>query len=266
MTVPRRQRARLDLELLQRVRKRRRQIQVVERIIVRAAVHDVGDAVGLAACHRDRDRWEILVGVEVAGGSGGRETGEKDQLGGLPAVQRHLEDALIVDHLSDAGAVRLDEARVRDDGHLFADGADAQRDVDLGVRAHLQHDAVADVGVEPLQDDFQLVRPHRQVRQHVRAVAAGEHGSNQSGVRLGDGHLGARNRAAAGVAHDSGNLRPGDGLSPSGSARKQRRQYDANDRSEHSHVHTSRLCRVRNVASAPYRSLWRYGAVTVTRR
>ena len=90
MAVARRQRAGLDLELLQRVGERRRQVQVVERIVVRAAVHDVGDAVGLAAGDRDRHGRIVLVGVQVPGGRGRGEAGEEDQLGRLPAVERDL--------------------------------------------------------------------------------------------------------------------------------------------------------------------------------
>ena len=68
----------------------------------------------------------VLVGVEVAGGRRGGEAGEEDQLGRLPAVQRQLDDALVVDDLADAGRVRFDHRRVRGDGDLLADGADAR--------------------------------------------------------------------------------------------------------------------------------------------
>ena len=197
ITVARRQRAGLDLELLQRIGERRRQVQAVERIVVRAAVHDVGDAVGLAAGHRDRHGRKILVGVEVAGRRGGREAGEEDQLGRLPAVERQLHDALVVDHLADAGVLGFDQRRVRGHRDLLADRADRERHVDLGVRSDLQHDAVAHVGVESLQHDLQLIGTDRQVRQRVGAVGAGEHRAHRAGVGLGGGDLGAGNRAAA---------------------------------------------------------------------
>ena len=108
VAVARRQRAGLDLELLQRVGERRRQVQVVERIVVGAAVHDVGDAVGLAAGDRDRDGRVVLVGVEVARRRGRRQPGQEDQLGRLAAVQRNLGDLLVVDDLPDAGGARFD--------------------------------------------------------------------------------------------------------------------------------------------------------------
>ena len=219
MPVPRRQRARLHLELLQRVGKRRRQVQVVERIVVRAAVHDVGDAVRLAAGDRDRDRRKILVGVEIACRRGRREAGEENQLGGLSSVQRQLHHALVVDHLADAGVLRLDEGGVRRHRHLLADRADRERDVQLRARSDLQDDAAAHVGVEALQHDLQLVRPDGQVRQRVGAVGAGEHGARHPCIGLRDSDLRARNRTAARVADDAGELRASHRLRPRGAGR-----------------------------------------------
>ena len=103
MPIPRRQRARLDLELLNGIGKRRRQVQVVERVVVGPAVHDVRHPVGLPAGYRDRDGRIVLVGVEVTGGSGRGQTGQEDQFRRLPAVQRNLHHALVVDYLTHAG-------------------------------------------------------------------------------------------------------------------------------------------------------------------
>ena len=75
--------------------------------------------------------------------------------------------------------------------------ADRQRDVDLRVRADLQHDAVLHVGVESLQRHFQLVGADRQIRQHVGAVRRGDDRAHRAGVGLGDGHVGAGQCAAA---------------------------------------------------------------------
>ena len=61
-----------------------------------------------------------------------------------------------------------------------------------GFDAHLQDDAVADVGIESLQHDLQLIRSDRQVRQRVRAISACEHRADRAGVGLRDGDFGAR--------------------------------------------------------------------------
>ena len=49
----------------------------------------------------------LLVLRSPAGADGG-EAGEEDQLGRLPAVERHLHDPLVVDHLADARVLGLD--------------------------------------------------------------------------------------------------------------------------------------------------------------
>ena len=188
-------------------------------LVVRAAIHDVGHAVGLAAGDRDRHRRIVLVGVEVAGRRRRREAGEEDQLGGLPAVERQLDDALVVDDLADAGGMRLDHRRVRGHRDLLADRADRERDVDLRVGADLQDDAVLHVGVEPRQRDLQLVGPDRKIGHDVGAVLGGEHRADGAGVGLGDRDVGARQRAAARVAHDAGHLRTRNRLRPGRRAR-----------------------------------------------
>ena len=70
VTVAGRQCARLDFEFLDGVGKRRRKIEIVEGIVMGAAIHDVRDAIGLPACHGDRHRRKILVRVEVSGRRG----------------------------------------------------------------------------------------------------------------------------------------------------------------------------------------------------
>ena len=108
MAVARRQRAGLDLELLQRVGKRRRQVQVVERIVVRAAVHDVGDAVGLPAGDRDRRRSEssCWCSGRRAGADVARPDRKISSVAWRPLSGSSI-DALVVDHLADAGVLRL---------------------------------------------------------------------------------------------------------------------------------------------------------------
>ena len=112
VTVARRQRTRFDLEFLECIGKRRRKVEVVERIVMRPAIHDVGDAVGGAAGNRDRRGGIVLVRLKVGRRRRRRQAREQDQLGRLSAVQRELGDALVVDDLSDAGASRLDERRL----------------------------------------------------------------------------------------------------------------------------------------------------------
>ena len=175
------QRACLHLEFLQRIGKRRRQVEIVERVVVGRAVHDVGHAVGLPTRHRDGDRRIVLVGVEVRRRRAGRQTRQEDELGGLTPVQGHFNDALIVDDLAHAGRSGLDERRPRRYRHRLGQLPDVQLHIDRRIRLHLQDDAVLDIGGEPLEREAQCVGADRQVRQHVGTVLVGEHGAERAG-------------------------------------------------------------------------------------
>ncbi len=71
------------------------------------------------------------------------------QVGGIPAVERQVQDPLVVHHLADAEVARLDHQRVGLNGDVLGDLAERQGDVDDRVRADLQHDAGLRVGAKP---------------------------------------------------------------------------------------------------------------------
>src|SRR5947207_312058 len=98
---PGRNRAGLDAELLDSVRKRKWQVDVRHRVGVVAAVQKVGCAIALAAGHRNPGRAEESLTPGVAGIAVGRCTQGQDQLSGLSPVQRKLIDALVVDYYRD---------------------------------------------------------------------------------------------------------------------------------------------------------------------
>jgi hypothetical protein len=224
---------------------------------VRAAVHDVGDAVRLAASDGDRHCRKVLIGVQVAGRRVRGQAGQEDQLGRLSTVQWQLCDALVVDDLTHAGAVCLDHAGIGSDRHLLAHLPEGKRDVDLGIGADLEDDAISDVSGEPREDDFHLIRANRQVRQRVAAIAGGEHGSSQTGVGLRDRDFSTWQYAAARVAHDAGYLRAGDRLRIRQRNRRRRQRDDAEHNScECSLPHrTSSSPATRQTAGGRY--LWR---------
>src|SRR5256885_15328667 len=100
----------LDLELLQRVGERQGKIQIVERIVVGAAIKKIEQPVGQAAAHGDRVRGI----VPSRGGlrqAADRSTREQNQLGDLPSVERHFQDPHIIDNLSDAWPSRFNQRR-----------------------------------------------------------------------------------------------------------------------------------------------------------
>ena len=129
LPVLRRQRAGLDLELLQRVWERKRQTQIIDRVVVRPAVHHVSQGtVGAAASYGDGSLVGIVLArvklADVAERNRRGGSGEVNELSGLAAIERELNHALRIDQLSDPRAARLHETCVRLHFDLFADLAD----------------------------------------------------------------------------------------------------------------------------------------------
>ena len=88
VAVTRGQRAGLGLEFLQGVRERHRQVQVIERIVVGATVHQVRHPGRQASGYRDRDGRIVLVRIQISGRSRCRRAGKKNQFRRHPAVER----------------------------------------------------------------------------------------------------------------------------------------------------------------------------------
>ena len=212
--VLRAERARLDLEFLQRVGERQRQVGVVVRIVVRRAVKQICHARRLSPGDRDQlpalhaaTRRDARRAVRLHGRSR-----ERDQIYGIPAVERQRENALVFHHLSETGVARLDERRRRLHRDRLLDGAERQVHVDDRRVVDLQDDARAHVRFEARQVHVESIRSNRQVRQCVRSICVRDGRSLQTSIGLRRGHVGARQHAAAGVLHDAGDLSRRSGL------------------------------------------------------
>ena len=103
--------ARGDAEFLQRVGERHRQVHVALRAVVRRPVEQVADADGQAAGDRDGHASGKVPAADDSGLH--HRTGQHDQISHLPALQRQLEDPLVVHDVADAGAPDIDERRSR---------------------------------------------------------------------------------------------------------------------------------------------------------
>ena len=125
LSVLRGQSAGLDFELLQRVGKRKRQTQIIDRIVVRSAVHHISEgAVRAAPGHGDGSLVRIVLArvklADVAQGNRGGGSCEANELRDLAAVQWQFHHALRVDQLTDTGAASLYQSGVRLHFNLFA--------------------------------------------------------------------------------------------------------------------------------------------------
>src|SRR5437588_4571766 len=136
-SVLRRQRAGLDAEFLNRVRERNWKIHIAEGVIVVAAIQQIADAVGLAACHCKRARTvgslHVLAASQIAGRGRGASTGERQQLRKVSTIERKFYDSALLDYLRNCVLLGLDHSRIGCDLNAFRDSADLQhnRDVDI---------------------------------------------------------------------------------------------------------------------------------------
>ena len=152
------------------------------------AIQQITDRAGESSRHRDGHGGIVLIGVQASLGRGGG-AGQEDQLGGVAAVQGQFDDAGLIHHLADAGAVSFHHAGVRLDHDFLAERADLKGCVDHRVAVHLKHDSGLDESVEPVLGDGEAIRPHGKTGQNVSAVGSGLHGPSQARGGLVDGDL-----------------------------------------------------------------------------
>ena len=132
--------------------------------------------------------------------------GDHDQVGDLAALERQLDDPLVLDDVADAGAAHIDDRRGRLDRDRLLEIADRELRVERRRGADLQHDAGLDVGTESLERHLQPVRAGRQVRHDPGAFAVGDDGSGERRVGLRRGHGDAGQHGAALIGHAAGEL------------------------------------------------------------
>ena len=130
---------------------------------------------------------------------------ERDELEIVAAVQRQLDDPLVVDDGADGGVLGLELNGVGLDGDGFGDLADGEREIETDDLLHAELHVLGLVAFEPGLLDLDAVRPGRQRRQRVIAGFGGHGVPGSVGAHVGGGNGGLR-RGGAGCVGDS----PGD--------------------------------------------------------
>ena len=153
---------RLDLELLQRIREGKGQIEAVERIVVGSAIKQVTQAVVHTA--RNRNRIGGIVAIGHLRTAADCRSGKDDQVRDLTAVERHLQDSDVVDDLTNSRIPSLNQCRVRLHFHLVGDLTDLQNRIDGRVRIDFKNNPGLRIGLEARQRRFQAVGTDRQAR------------------------------------------------------------------------------------------------------
>ena len=92
------------------------------------------------------------------------DTCKKDKFRRISSIEGQLEHALVVDHLTNAGAAYFDQSGIRFNFDLFGDLTYFQNYRDNGIAADLQYDSALHVAFESRQTRFHHVRSDRHVR------------------------------------------------------------------------------------------------------
>jgi hypothetical protein len=219
------QSAGLHLEFLQRIGERQRQVEVVVRIIMHRPIEHVRGSERCSA----RDGKSFAAGLSLPGPAGRQaglddRSGQYHEIGGIPPIQRELEDALVINYRSDAGGLRFHHGGVGFYLNLFCDGADLQRDIDGGIVTHLQDDAGLKVPAEALLARFQLVWPDRQIRQNVFANSSRGCCTHEAGAGLGGLNVDSGHGQPGGIPNSACDLSGRYGLRPSRSREASEKQ------------------------------------------
>ena len=205
--------AALNLELLQRVDRRQQDVGIEVHIGVVHAIECV--VVPLAPAATD---GQLLCGpIAALAGAGlarigktGRHIGrQRDQLQKIPAVEREIHDATIVDNGANRRVFGINHRRAADDLHRLFDRANGEGEIQADCLLGLQLDAVSNRALKPLQFNFYVVGSGEQVWKHVNARGVGLLGGRNPGLRIRDGDRRAGQHAAAGVQDPARDLPEG---------------------------------------------------------
>jgi len=115
----------LDFELLERIGKGEREVEIVERVVMHGPIEFIGGSKG-----RPSGNGETLSSVDPLPGTagGGRSQDHRprhrDQIRRVASVERQLQNSLIFEYLADAGGLRLHQRRRRIHLHRFSYVAD----------------------------------------------------------------------------------------------------------------------------------------------
>jgi hypothetical protein len=152
-------------EFLQRIRKWKRQIQIVERIVMSASIQQVHQAVIQPT--GDGNGLRGIIPVRRLRASSDSRARENNQFDGLPAIERQFEHSRVIGHLADAGVSRFDQCRIGLHFYLIGNLTDFQNNIHGWVCGYLKDDSALHMGLETGKHCFQPIRSDRQVRQEI---------------------------------------------------------------------------------------------------
>lgn len=163
LAVTGRHRAGLNLELFHGIGKRQGQIKVVERIVMRAAVQEIGCAIRQSSGYSESNRGDVLIRIQVPAGRVVCDPFENNQIDSLSVKKRQLRNRCVVRDLPDVGGFRFHHRRSRLNFDGCGRSSDLKSRIHCGVRVHLKDYALLYESAEAGLFDAKLVWAYRQI-------------------------------------------------------------------------------------------------------
>ena len=194
----------LHLELLNRVDGRLHHLAAplrarqIRRVVVDAIDHEVvlrhAHAAGTEAA------------ITAAAGRLHRATGKQRQLAVVTAIERHVDNAPVLNHLPLARLDGIEAHSVGGHLHFLRSRADLKRKVELGALVHFERDPRTCNWPKALLLDVQPVSPRRQQRHGVVAIGVRLRGPRNVGGGVSDGDAGGRHYGTRAIRYAAGDL------------------------------------------------------------
>ncbi len=125
-----------------------------------------------------------------------RRAGDGDELRGIAAIERQIEDAALIDDLGNRILLRLHHAGVGLHLHLFHRLTHSHGYIDLDVVVDSEEKAGLHVGLKSGSSGLERVGADGQTRDGVEALRVGDGVVDRAGVHCGDPDLGAGHQRA----------------------------------------------------------------------
>ena len=196
------------LELLQRVRKWKRQIQVIVGIVVVGSVQAIGQPRLHPACDLDDDRRVVSAAwIQRALRRRGCHSRQQDQLGDLPTIQWQLQHASVVDHLADARVACFHKRGVGLNFDRFGNLSHFHQNIKDGVASDLEHDSRSHITTKAGQRRLQAIRTDGEIWQNVQACFICKGRACYPSVGLRDLDFNSRQNCTTLIGHNATDLR-----------------------------------------------------------
>ena len=186
--VPRRQSAGLHAKLRKRIGEGKWHVDVGKAIVVVSAIEQVVRGIARAARNGDGLRTEeaLTAGVGSIAVIDGR-AGDRNELRGIPPIERQVNDPLLIHHLGNRILLRLHHGGTGVHLYPFRHRPDLHGDVDLDRIVDSQKNAALYVRLKSWNRRFQFLRANRQAWNGVNAVRVSHRVVDRS--RIDSDHL-----------------------------------------------------------------------------